>query len=145
LLRPVSLQLPSPAAFPGPLGRRSRGHAGCHRASGTRRLSDSSRGFAPHCASAYRVAYPAPPRTSARPPAVTPQSSAPSRPHTPWCEECTSTPSPPSSRLYLVSSLADRFLVGIAPIDDSPVLLRTPIGFHLAMDTRSSPTSRWGQ
>src|ERR687891_269961 len=51
------------------------------------RLSDYSRGFAPHFAYAYRVAYPAPPRTSASPPEVTHKSSTPCRPQTPWYEE----------------------------------------------------------
>ena len=31
--------------------------------------------------------------------------------------------------------LADRFIFGAAPIDYGPVLLLTPFGFHLAMDT----------
>jgi hypothetical protein len=34
--------------------------------------------------------------------------------------------------------LADRFTVGVAPIDYSPVLLLMPFGFHLAMDTLPS-------
>jgi hypothetical protein len=34
--------------------------------------------------------------------------------------------------------LADRFIVGVAPIDYGPVLLLKPFGFHLAMDTLPS-------
>jgi len=34
--------------------------------------------------------------------------------------------------------LADQFIVGMAPIDYSPVLLLMPFGFHLAMDTPPS-------
>jgi hypothetical protein len=34
--------------------------------------------------------------------------------------------------------LADRFIVGIAPIDSGPELLRKPFGFHLAVDTLPS-------
>jgi hypothetical protein len=48
------------------------------------------------------------------------------------------TPSPSQSRLDLVPPLADRFIIGVAPIDYGPVLLRIPFGFHLTMDTLSS-------
>ena len=34
--------------------------------------------------------------------------------------------------------LADRFILGVAPIDYGPVLLLMPFGFHLAMDTLPS-------
>ena len=34
--------------------------------------------------------------------------------------------------------MADRFIVGAAPIDYGPVLLLMPFGFHLAMDTLPS-------
>jgi hypothetical protein len=34
--------------------------------------------------------------------------------------------------------LADRFVIGVAPIDYDPVILRIPFGFHLAADTLSS-------
>jgi hypothetical protein len=34
--------------------------------------------------------------------------------------------------------LADRFVIGVAPIDYGPVLLLMPFGFHLAMDTLPS-------
>jgi hypothetical protein len=40
--------------------------------------------------------------------------------------------------MHLVPPLADRFIVGVAPIDYGPVLLLIPFGFHLAMDTLSS-------
>jgi len=50
------------------------------------------------------------------------------------------TPSPPSCRLDLAPSWADRFVFGVAPVDYGPVLLRKPFGFHLTVDTRSSPT-----
>src|ERR1035437_5623641 len=48
------------------------------------------------------------------------------------------TPSPPYCRLDLAPPLADRFIVGAAPIDYGPVLLLMPFGFHLAMDTLPS-------
>ena len=48
------------------------------------------------------------------------------------------TPSPPYCRLDLAPPLADRFIVGVAPIDYSPVLLLMPFGFHLTMDTLPS-------
>ena len=34
--------------------------------------------------------------------------------------------------------MADRFILGVAPIDYGPVLLLMPFGFHLAMDTLPS-------
>ncbi|MGH9447331.1 MAG: hypothetical protein ACRD3O_16585, partial [Terriglobia bacterium] len=34
--------------------------------------------------------------------------------------------------------MADRFIIGVAPIDYGPVLLLMPFGFHLAMDTLPS-------
>jgi hypothetical protein len=34
--------------------------------------------------------------------------------------------------------LADRFILGVAPIDYGPVLLLMPFGFHLTMDTLPS-------
>jgi hypothetical protein len=37
--------------------------------------------------------------------------------------------------------LADRFIVGMAPIDSSPELLRKPFGFHLTVDTLPSSIS----
>ena len=49
-----------------------------------------------------------------------------------------STPSPQYCRLDLAPPLADRFIVGVAPIDYGPVLLLKPFGFHLAMDTLPS-------
>ena len=49
-----------------------------------------------------------------------------------------STPSPPYCRLDLAPPLADRFILGVAPIDYGPVLLLMPFGFHLAMDTLPS-------
>ena len=48
------------------------------------------------------------------------------------------TPSPPYCRLDLAPPLADRFIIGAAPIDYGPVLLLMPFGFHLAMDTLPS-------
>ena len=48
------------------------------------------------------------------------------------------TPSPPYCRLDLVPPSADRFILGVAPIDYGPVLLLKPFGFHLAMDTLPS-------
>jgi hypothetical protein len=40
--------------------------------------------------------------------------------------------------------LADRFIVGAAPIDYGPELLRRPFGFHLAVDTLPSPITATG-
>jgi hypothetical protein len=48
------------------------------------------------------------------------------------------TPSPPYCGLDLAPPLADRFIVGVAPIDYGPVLLLKPFGFHLAVDTLPS-------
>src|ERR1700689_2186842 len=48
------------------------------------------------------------------------------------------TPSPPYGGLDLSPPLADRFIIGVAPIDYSPVLLFMPFGFHLTMDTLPS-------
>ncbi|MGH7332101.1 MAG: hypothetical protein ACREKS_04990, partial [Candidatus Rokuibacteriota bacterium] len=41
-------------------------------------------------------------------------------------------------RLDLAPSLADRFIVGMAPIDCGPELLLMPFGFHLTVDTLPS-------
>jgi hypothetical protein len=38
--------------------------------------------------------------------------------------------------------LADRFIVGVTPIDYGPVLLLMPFGFHLTMDTLPSGNRR---
>ena len=48
------------------------------------------------------------------------------------------TPSPPECGLDLAPPLADRFIMGVAPLDYGPVLLRKPFGFHLAVDTLPS-------
>src|ERR1019366_3587679 len=48
------------------------------------------------------------------------------------------TPSPPYCRLDLAPPLADRFIVGVAPINYGPVFLLMPFGFHLTMDTLPS-------
>jgi hypothetical protein len=40
------------------------------------------------------------------------------------------TPSPPYCRLDLAPPLADRFILGVAPIDYGPVLLLMPFGFE---------------
>src|SRR5690242_16714780 len=45
------------------------------------------------------------------------------------------TPSPPECGLDLVPPLADRFLMGVAPLASGPVLRRMPLGFPLAGDT----------
>ena len=42
----------------------------------------------------------------------------------------------------LAPPLADRFIVGAAPIDYGPVLLLMPFGFHLAMNTLPSREMR---
>jgi len=54
------------------------------------------------------------------------------------------TRSPPQCRLDLAPPLADRFIIGVAPIDYGPVLLLMPFGFHLAMDTLPSRELRKG-
>jgi hypothetical protein len=48
------------------------------------------------------------------------------------------TPSSRKCRLDLAPPLADRFILGMVPIDYGPVLLLMPFGFHLAMDTLPS-------
>ncbi len=48
------------------------------------------------------------------------------------------TPSSQKCRLDLAPPWADRFILGIVPIDYGPVLLLMPFGFHLAMDTLPS-------
>src|ERR1700746_632440 len=48
------------------------------------------------------------------------------------------TPSSRKCRLDLAPPLADRFILGIVPIDYGPVLLLMPFRFHLAMDTLPS-------
>ena len=48
------------------------------------------------------------------------------------------TPSPPYCRLDLAPPWADRFVIGVAPIDYGPVVLRMPFGSHLAVDTLPS-------
>src|SRR5215469_18824870 len=48
------------------------------------------------------------------------------------------TPSPSKCRLDLAPPSADRFVVGVAPIDYGPVLLLMPFRFHLTMDTLPS-------
>ena len=55
------------------------------------------------------------------------------------------TPSPPYCGLDLAPPLADRFIVGAAPIDYGPVVLLMPFGFHLTMDTLPSGESLSGQ
>ena len=52
------------------------------------------------------------------------------------------TPSPSLGRLDLSPPLADRFIVGVAPIDYGPVLLLMPFGFHLTVDTLPSGVLR---
>ncbi len=37
-----------------------------------------------------------------------------------------------------IPPLADRFIIGVAPIDYGPVLLFMPFGFHLTMDALPS-------
>src|SRR3954453_18448098 len=48
------------------------------------------------------------------------------------------TPSPPYCGLDLAPPLADRFIMGMAPLDYGPVLLRMPFGSRLAADTLPS-------
>ena len=52
------------------------------------------------------------------------------------------TPSPPISGLDLAPPLADRFVLGVAPIDYGPVLLLMPFGFRLTADTLPSGVLR---
>jgi hypothetical protein len=48
------------------------------------------------------------------------------------------TPSSQKCRLDLAPPLADRFILGIVPIDCSPALLLMPFGFRLTVDTLPS-------
>src|SRR6267154_5966739 len=48
------------------------------------------------------------------------------------------TPSSRKCRLDLAPPLADRFILGMVPIDCSPALLLRPFGFHLTLDTLPS-------
>ncbi len=48
------------------------------------------------------------------------------------------TPSPPYGRLDLAPPSADRFILGVAPLDYGPVLLLMPFGFRLTADTLPS-------
>src|SRR4029450_3794189 len=85
---------------------------------------------------------PVPPGDPASTPGVTRWSSVPCRPQTPWCGGWMRTPSPPYCGLDLAPPLADRFVLGVAPIDYGPVLLRRPFGFRLAAGPLSSEASR---
>src|SRR6476661_6575679 len=50
----------------------------------------------------------------------------------------------PICGLDLAPSLADLFILGVAPIDYSPILLLKPFGFRIAPDTLSSTgLRRW--
>ena len=51
-------------------------------------------------------------------------------------------PSSWKCRLDLAPPLADRFILGMVPIDCSPALLLMPFGFHLTMDTLPSGNCR---
>jgi hypothetical protein len=91
LWHPLSPPTPSRTAFPGAPLRPLRGHAGClARASGTAPSSDFSPDpGGPFACSAYRPAFAQRSLHAKHPmrsPAVTPCSSAPCRPHTPWFE-----------------------------------------------------------
>jgi hypothetical protein len=48
------------------------------------------------------------------------------------------TPSSQKCRLDLAPPLADRFILGMVPIDCSPALLLMPFGFLLTVDTLPS-------
>jgi hypothetical protein len=48
------------------------------------------------------------------------------------------TPSSQKCRLDLAPPLADRFILGMVPIDCSPALLLMPFGFRLTVDTLPS-------
>ena len=50
-------------------------------------------------------------------------------------------PSPPSWRLDHSPSLADRFILGMAPLDDDPMVLRKAFRLHLTMDALPSRAS----
>ncbi len=52
------------------------------------------------------------------------------------------TPSAPQCRLDLAPPWADRFVLGVAPIDYGPALLLMPFGSHLAVDTLPSGVYR---
>ena len=54
------------------------------------------------------------------------------------------TPSPPECRLDHSPSLADRFILGLPPLDYDPVVLRKPCRPHLAVGARPSGVLREG-
>ena len=144
---PHPLQPIWPTDFPGPPGRRSRGHptfAGLEVLFG--------------CPIARRASFPTSPRgligsviplpdgNTTSPPGVTSRSSVPCRSHTPWYDGWIRTPSPPSCRLDLAPSLADRFVLGQPPRlrpGTSPQALQIPPrGGHpaLRLSRDSEPT-----
>src|SRR5258708_21039454 len=53
------------------------------------------------------------------------------------------TPSSQKCRLDLAPPWADRFILGIVPIDCSPALLLMPFGFHLAVDSEAITPHFW--
>jgi hypothetical protein len=81
---------------------------------------------------------PVPPGDPDSPPEVTPCSSVPCRPQTPCYRGRMSDAFASYRQARPFPLLADRFILGVAPIDYGPVLLLMPFGFHLTVDTLPS-------
>jgi len=137
--RPYSLaHRLSPTTFASRLPRPTRPplarSPGFHPACGTIRLSDDSPRLTSHFV--FRLIgslIPVPPGNAASPPGVTSRSSVPCRPHTPCCDGWVRMPSLPQCQLDLAPSLADRFILGVAPSITARYFSACP----------SDSTSRW--
>ena len=81
---------------------------------------------------------PVPPGDPDSPPEVTHCSSVPCRPQTPCYRGRMSDAFASYTQARPFPLLADRFILGVAPIDYGPVLLLMPFGFHLTVDTLPS-------
>jgi hypothetical protein len=139
---PVSPRPSSPAAFPDSLRRQSPG-----RVAFTTLLVLFGHPTTPKTPLPTSLALigslpTVPPVDPGSPPGVTLRSSVPCHPQTPWCGGWMRTPSPPYCGLDLAPPLADRFVLGVAPVDYGPVLLRIPFGLRLAADALSSEARR---
>src|SRR3954462_3268546 len=132
----------SPAGFPGTRCRHWRGHAAFTALAVLPSRPTTPRTPLPTSLALIGSLPSVPSEDPGSPPGVTLRSSVPCRPQTPWCGGWMRTPSPPYCGLDLAPPLADRFVLGVAPIDYGPVLLRIPFGSRLAAGTLSSEASR---
>jgi hypothetical protein len=139
---PVPPQPSSPAAFPDPLSRQASGRVAFAALLVLLGRPTTPRTPLPTSLTLIGSLPSVPTEDPRSPPGVTLRSSVPCRPQTPWCGGWMRTPSPPYCGLDLAPPLADRFVLGVAPIDYGPVLLRIPFGFRLATDTLSSEARR---